>query len=123
MTVLGQHLISAVRARAAENPDYIYKSPFGHGTCAYVHDGCPSCLIGQALWDLGLIDASFAGTSGNYLPFFSVVDHLGLVLDPEERKWLREVQYYQDTQRYSWGESVANADSFMLDNFPKWNVA
>lgn len=122
MSVLGQQLISAVRAHAAEKPDHIYKSPYGHGTCVYVYDGCPSCLIGQALWDLGLIDASFAGTAGNHVPFFSVVDHLGLVLDPDERKWLREVQYHQDA-RHSWGEAVAKADKFMIENFPKWNVA
>jgi|SRR6185503_2637900 len=112
MTVLGQQLISLVRAHAAEIPDFIYTSPFKddneYGACVYVHKGRASCLIGRALFDAGLIDASLSDGL-NHSPIMSVIDDLNLKLDPEERRWLRNVQNYQDT-RNSWGTAVAWAD-------------
>lgn len=123
MTVLGEQLINSVRAHAAEKPDFIYKSPFGDGSsCVYVFEGCASCLIGQALFDAGLIDALFEDNDGNHEPFGSLTDRLDLALDPHERKWLREVQYWQDG-RHPWGEAVMRADECLLSQRPGWHVA
>lgn len=111
MSDLGQQLIKYVRAHAAEKPDFVYNTglaPDAPG-CVYVYDGCASCLIGQALWDAGLIDASFEQNPTNHCPVGSLVDALQLSIDGVEQRWLRTVQYYQDA-RYTWGDAVRLAD-------------
>lgn len=112
MSVLGQQLISSVRAHAAEKPDFIYESPEGD-SCVYVYAGCPSCLIGQALFDLGLIDASYEYHPCNCGGSNEIFYELGLELDASEAIWLRFVQYLQDT-KHPWSECVALADQDAL---------
>ena len=112
MTVIGQQLISSVRAHAAQNPDFVYHSPWadrGSSSCVYVHNSLPSCIIGHALWDAGLIDASTENSVFNSFPFLHIVAALNLTLDCEEQLWLRDVQGCQDLQE-PWGESVNKAD-------------
>ena len=115
MTEIGQKLIGLVRAKAAENPEFVYVRPRSeagiHGSCKYVVDGQPSCLIGHALWGAGLIDSSFEENYCNTYPFRALVHELGLQqLDDNERKWLISVQHHQDDGR-SWGTAVEWTDN------------
>ena len=62
MSELGAKLIASVRKFAAERPDYVYrnaddKHPSRSGCVYFTKDGKPSCLIGHALAELGLLDA------------------------------------------------------------------
>ena len=116
MTVIGQQLISSVRAHAAQNPDYVYSShsDLSYGACVYIYDGSASCLIGHALLDVGLIDLSFGVGENNHLPIWELLPLLGVTLDTEEDLWLRDVQNYQDLGT-SWGESVKLADKHCLE--------
>lgn len=119
MSDIGQQLISIVRAKAAENPDFIYMPPGGaDDSCVYVHKGCPSCLLGHGLWDAGLIDASFERlrsdapsvlSRANEEGFDNVVEILGLALDPVELVWLEAAQSAQDDQK-TWARAVELAD-------------
>ena len=115
MTVVGQQLINSVRAHAAQNPDFVYKSPDWTGsTCVYVYNGCASCLIGQALFDLGLINPSMETSQFNDFPIREIIlDVLGLRFDAEELQWLSDVQTNQDLGN-SWGDSVKLADQAFL---------
>ena len=129
MSDLGQQLISIVRAKAADNPDFVYTTPLVNQQddppCVYVYDGCPSCLIGHALFDAKLIDGSLeCDQAKNSTGFTGLLDHLGLLLDTNEWKWLRQVQRYQDARR-SWGEAVRQADFDAKNNYglKRWNVA
>lgn len=118
MSELGQQLIAIVRRKAAENPDFVYLpegrivdgEEFEH-TCQYIHrDGSPGCLIGQALFEAGLIDASLYERPDNSGAFFDLVDTFAWPIDQREVDWLRRVQWYQDKRR-PWGEAAQYADS------------
>jgi hypothetical protein len=108
---IGEKLISIVRAKAEENPEFVYLPPGGDGTsCLYVHDGQPSCLIGQALWGAGCINAQFERNwTHNTERIDGIALALGLELDPAEIEWLGRVQDSQDNQA-PWGRAVAAAD-------------
>lgn len=110
MSELGQRLIQIVRQKAAENPDFVYQYPTGRDTCVYVHLGKPSCLIGQALWEAGLIDASLEDRSTNREVSDTLIQVLELPLDQVEVSWLRSAQLKQDSTTYSWAEAVTHAD-------------
>lgn len=110
MSTIGQKLIDAVRATADSNPTYIYDNNYG---CCYVRDGQPSCLVGHAAWNLGLIDATFEREGANRAAVCDLSDILGLGLDDGESFWLSTVQDHQDTG-YPWIEAVAGADGVVL---------
>lgn len=118
MSELGQRLIGIVRSKAAENPDFEYESPYGHTLCLYVHPqtddaaATAGCIIGQALWDAGFIDASLSGDRGNVMSFLDLPEYLGLSLDRDEVCWLRFVQRFQD-QGYPWGKAILEADALV----------
>lgn len=118
MSELGQKVIAAVRAHAAAKADYVYIPPDEEpeegisGTCVYVIDGAPSCLLGKGFWDLGLIDANAETELMNTLPFSPYNrDHFGFMtsMEEEEIDWLQSVQEQQDTKQ-PWGQAVAYAD-------------
>lgn len=114
MSELGQQLIAVVRRKVAEKPDYIYEQPVPErDTCLYVHDGKPSCLIGQALWEVGLIGADLETVDKrhNSDSITVLAQFLGIkgYLDEDELLWLRRVQQQQD-DRKPWGRAVAVAD-------------
>ena len=126
MTEIGQKVISLIRAKAAENPDFmypVYAYPDGDGCvngCVYVWGGKPSCLVGHGLWDAGLIDASFEtagpapGIRGpNHEPARVVIDRLGLELSGPERDWIVQVQVAQD-EGVPWGDAVRKADESVV---------
>lgn len=127
MSDLGQQLIAIVRKKAAERPDFVYVSPEGmrehvitgqpvNGNCEYIHaDGQPGCLIGQALFEAGIIDASLRDDPSppagglNQTVFSRLAEALELPIDQDELRWLRRVQLEQDGLK-PWGEAVRLAD-------------
>lgn len=127
MSELGQQIIAKVREIAAEQPDFVYHEPPGAVSCVYVHDGRPSCIIGQALWALGLIDATlehdetpvlqpgtvYSPAKPNKVTSRDLFKHLGIEVDTEEAKWLRAVQSFQDSQ-FCWLLAVERADDDVL---------
>lgn len=106
MSEIGKQIIQAVRDVAAAKPEYVYK-----GLCFYVLDGCPACLIGQALWNLGLISAAIEYRSGNRGGVEEMFEDLGIAVDPDEQTWLELAQDAQDSEK-PWGESVRRADDY-----------
>lgn len=110
MSELGQRLIQIVRQKAAEDPGFVYQYPPGRDTCLYVYLGSPSCLIGQALWEAGLIDASLEDLEINIETFHALIQALELPIDSVEASWLASAQTRQDTNLHSWGEAVRGAD-------------
>lgn len=110
MSKAGQRLIAIVREKAAAEPNRVYHPPVVDGPCVYVHDGEPSCLVGQALWVDGQIDCSLEEQDDlNIDTIGKLLYHLGLGLDEEEVHWLRNVQARQDN-KHPWGAAVAWAD-------------
>lgn len=108
MSELGQKIIDAVRAKAAELPDYIYQKT-SNGSCKYIHHGAPSCIIGHALWNVGLINAHCDFDKLDLSSFGYVIrEHWDL--SDREIKWLEDVQYKQD-RGTSWGNAVVSADA------------
>jgi len=126
MSDLGQKLIEIVRAKAAANPEFKYITPLANQQddppCVYVYNGCPSCLIGHALFEAKVIDGSLESSGKNTTTFGSLADHLELPIDTSEWKWLRAVQRYQDAHK-PWGEAVARADIDAAKGYHTWNVA
>lgn len=107
MSELGQQIIAEVRKIVAEDPSYRYES----GRCAYVLYGQPACLIGKALWNLDVIDASLETHLGgvNTEEVDTLAGALGLDIDPDEMLWLRAAQTTQD-EHETWGYAIEVAD-------------
>lgn len=129
MTEIGERLIGLVRQKAGERPDYVYHAP-GGDTCAYVVNGEPSCLIGHALFEAGVIDAEFERHEDNCHVFSFLYPELGLHLSPDELNWIDLVQNAQDANK-PWGEAVKVGDNRLAEiqlyckegHKPVWNVA
>lgn len=111
MSGMGGQLITAIREVAADSPDFIYSKPadYFRSKCVYVVDGKPSCLIGHAVWNLGLIDSSLERSGYNDCSAEELVNHLEMDVDGRELRWLEVVQYRQD-QGVPWAWAVARAD-------------
>lgn len=107
MSEIGQKIIAEVRKVAAANPDYIYERVEGSPNCVYVRDGKPSCLIGHALWNLGLIDIHLPADL-NYGGIHRLAPELNIWLDDAELTWLMSAQSAQDTRK-TWAEAVEYA--------------
>lgn len=116
---IGAQVIALVRAKAAADPEFVYKYPVekpmlsgGIGkSCMYVHNGFPSCLIGQALWDAGHIGATLENTEMNNDGVSDLLHKLGIYheFSRDELAWLVQAQEQQD-KGMPWGEAVAYAD-------------
>ena len=114
MTFLGQKLIEIVRQKAAENPSFVYvperdRETGRYSACTYIRNGRPSCIVGHALFDAGLIDTSLEKTASNSIPFYALADELELGISTDELKWLGGVQKFQDNHR-AWGQAVEWTD-------------
>ena len=111
MSELGQKIIAEVRKVAAEHPDYIYQKIDGvsHGSCLYIYNNKPSCIIGHALWNVGLIDANWKGDTRAISDIRSIIGCEGWPLDSSEINWLAAVQHSQD-RGTTWSGSVRAAD-------------
>lgn len=123
MSEFGQLLIAEVRKVAALNPDYVYGPPL----CMYLNEnGRPSCIIGHALFNLGIYTYSNPEWEGKGIT--ELLGLLGHQIDPVEMNWLNAVQRAQDGRvhrkvttddgyslnqyelRRSWGKSIECAD-------------
>lgn len=105
-------VIDEVKTIAAENPDFVYAENFE--TCYYQIDGKPACLLGHALFNVGIAAEKLASYDEAILNSFSFLgkdkaDFQGTV---DELGWLDAVQRNQDNrlEPMSWGESVTLAD-------------
>lgn len=110
MSDIGQMLIDAVNRVADLTPNYVYQkppkdTPIDYGTCRYVYNGKPSCLIGVAAWDIGLISSEFEKCSQNFGGVDELCNMLGLNLDEDEEQYLMQVQDLQD-QGINWGDAA-----------------
>lgn len=79
----------------------VYVPPVGDD-CVYIHDGCPSCLIGRALVDLGVHPLDLeryddTSVTADVLPYWA---------DGETELYALKVQVRQD-DRKPWGECIA----------------
>lgn len=117
MSQIGQDLIESLRKVAAANPSFIYQGAASKGGqgCVYVRDGQPSCIVGKAAWNIGLIDAGFEKTSANGDDVHGLVDQLELELDEEELTWLAYAQNEQDLG-LAWGNVPAAADQYIAES-------
>lgn len=88
--------------------DYVYEVPRGAGgTCQYMWDGAPSCLIGTYLVDLGLPPEAFAEVEGKGIDDIVLQGHLsdyGFTVEPEALLAMGKIQDLQDNS-YSWGDA------------------
>lgn len=121
MSELGIKLETFVRYQAERQPGFKYQKQWadnpapdtgGKYWCLYVHNGEPSCLIGHAMWNAGLIDAGFESRRSNSNCFCSGLkwDIPALKqLDDAEWVWLSNVQLAQDGGK-TWHDAVSNAD-------------
>lgn len=104
MTVTAEDIINEVRKAAATRPDNVAE-------CQYVLDGEPSCIVGVAMWNLGLIDEDIE--SDENLNCSTNVDYFledfGIKATVEQRRWLLWAQSAQDTGT-RWQEAVDSAD-------------
>lgn len=115
MTEIGQQIIKAVREAAARNPLHVHR-----GACLYVLDGKPCCLIGHALWDLGLISPSTEHTYSNDEGVVAFIEGtLGIMLDAAELQWLELAQTAQDKEM-TWASAIREADEFDEANLATW---
>ncbi|OQW34539.1 MAG: hypothetical protein A4E20_10995 [Nitrospira sp. SG-bin2] len=114
MSELGQRLIERVRHHAVENPDFVYQpanedDEYLPGVCSYIRDGKPSCLVGHALWDCGVIDDTLGEDLNTWTDIRSLDLRMNLAVDAEEIQWLSDVQDAQDI-KIPWGTAVKRAD-------------
>ena len=112
--VTATEVIAEVRKVAAKMPDHL--GLVDGGGCHYVHKGAPSCIIGHALWNLGVIDAEFENRGINGSGVRALTDLISGIDDTTEdemdRTWLYEVQESQDSGA-EWAHAVAQADSYI----------
>lgn len=127
MSATGRKIIAAIRGLAAGRPGFVYTAPDDEeGACVYFYEGHPSCLVGQALANLQLIDArvedrnwkvaqALASTPcrANESKASDLITNLGLELDISETDWINTVQELQD-ENVSWGTAVCQADENAL---------
>lgn len=93
---------------ATKGEDFKYVFPPG-GTCLYVENGAPSCLIGHYLIDLGFPMDAFQAVEGNGIEslfheenFKEIMTSHGFTAEPDAIMALSRLQGIQDNG-YSWG--------------------
>ena len=107
MKLQSEHpIIQEIRRVAGENPERVY----GGMICKYVVGSQPSCLVGHALMNLGLIDASIVSTDKNESGFRAFEDEKWFKkLSDDEIYWICSAQAEQDAET-PWGVAVKAAD-------------
>ena len=104
-----------VRSIAEKNPDFVYRSPLAEDNerCVYIHNGKPSCIVGQALVRLGVdkeflhkLDTDYEGGVG-ILEALQSYDEFEFD-DKEAADLVAWSQHFQDTG-IPWGEAVERA--------------
>lgn len=89
-----EEFIRALREISESYPDRIYRSIPGNG-CRYVHDGCPSCLIGHVMHRLGVPLDELECWEGVNVAI--VVKRMMPGISPSLRKSLMKIQARQDS--------------------------
>lgn len=115
MSEIGQKIIAAVRDVANNDPGHVYE----HEKCRYVVDGRPACLIGHALWNVGLISGDIEKSTCNGEAVDYVAAFLGLDIDGSERDWLSNAQEVQDNGK-PWEYAVQQADGIEAGEVEFW---
>jgi hypothetical protein len=80
------------------------------GTCTYVWEGEPDCLIGRYLVDLGLPIEAFLGHEGKGVDDLFLDGHLKkyeFSAEPEAILAMKNIQDLQDNE-LTWGEAYEN---------------
>jgi hypothetical protein len=110
LTVPGvlEAMTAAVNARGR---DYVYKPPENPDSCLYVHDGCPSCLIGDTLHRCGVpLEALAEHEGASARSLLRDLEALGLVTcEAGVTSALGAAQLVQDGSNgrgRTWGEAL-----------------
>ena len=116
--ITADQVLDQIKTIAAENPDHVYEAPADLATdlgrCLYVHYDEPGCIVGKALFDLGvsLGDLTTFGDDarlGGGAPAESLLKELGIIgcLDSASGR-IQSIQSRQD-RGIPWGEAVEGA--------------
>lgn len=108
-------VIEALQKIVTASPDYVYTPPGDTGWCLYSYNGDPSCLVGQALAEVGVpIDAleSFnpGGKYGEDVGLIASNAAIILGLAKSTGVYLQVAQKVQDNGK-PWGEALAAAEA------------
>ena len=109
-------LWAEVKKVAAEHPDYVYERPADG--CVYEVDGKPSCLVGHAMFRLGMpLDLIRRCDSAGAIEH--VLDEVCGEFDEsgdDERVYRTLLGWAQGAQDSGkpWGEAVSEAERFVL---------
>ena len=109
-------LWAEVKKVAAEHPDYVYERPADG--CAYEVDGKPSCLVGHAMFRLGM-PLDLIRRCDSEGPIGHVLDEVCGEFDESGddrgvyRTLLGWTQGAQDSGK-PWGEAVSESERFVL---------
>ena len=109
-------LWAEVKKVAAEQPDKVYEKP--GDTCAYEFDGKPSCLVGHAMFRLG-VPLDVIRLCDNHGAIEHALDEVPTEFDEsgdEERVYRALLGWAQGAQDSGkpWGEAVAEAEELVL---------
>lgn len=103
-----------VRSLAEKNPDFVYVNPDPNRGCLYVYDGKPSCIVGQALSNLGVdleflqhLDTALDGGVGA-LEALHTYDEFEID-NNQSADLVSLVQHFQDSC-VPWGQAVEAAE-------------
>lgn len=110
-----EDLVQEVREIAENNPDFVYfedktPNPYGPGRCYYTKDSRPSCIIGRALFNLGISIETLRSmdVDDNDNLFGTGISNFfrpETKLDSDRMHWLSHVQVEQDAE-IPWGRCV-----------------
>jgi hypothetical protein len=108
-------LVEEVRSIAAKHPGHIYQdkdTDNPNTSCFYQREGKPSCIMGHALFNLGVpiatLQAMDTHTGGIYE--FLTLGFTTPLASHETLMWLNSVQNLQDNLK-PWGYAVGSADT------------
>ena len=107
MSSHGERLVEEVKRVALADPDRVYQRV--GDVCLYTYAGRPSCLVGHAMWNLGMIDADFENYDykvDNNDGVLDIVKALGISLTKAESTFLCRAQSRQDCGQ-AWGEAIS----------------
>lgn len=94
---------------ATRGEDFIYEVPSGAGgTCMYIWDDAPSCLIGCYLVSKGVPIDAFKRFEGSAIDDAYDKGCVPIAIETDALSLLSRIQRYQDDS-YSWGTSFINA--------------
>jgi hypothetical protein len=102
---------SLTKIVSEQGEDFIYQPPEGTlGQCQYVHNGRPDCLVGKALYQLGVSVDLLRTLDHEGGMNIGKVDlaQLGLDMPPEALEALDTAQMLQDGQE-TWGTALQAA--------------